>query len=185
VPDFPITITTAAGTRLVATEVDGPRDRDLLHAAFNRILAAGEGYPQDGPVDGEEFARYWLEGKTAVVAAWSDPGRQLAGSYFLRPNGVGRAAHVGNAGYFVVEEQRGLGVGEALVRHSMAAAARLGFDALQFNFVFETNPARRMYERLGFDVVGRVPEVIDGEAVLIYWRRLDGPDPPADGGETR
>jgi ribosomal protein S18 acetylase RimI-like enzyme len=185
-PDLPPSIiTTATGTRLVVSGADQPRDRDLLHTAFNRILSEGGGYPQDGPVDGAEFARYWLEDKTAVVVAWTEPDRQLAGSYFLRPNGVGRAAHVGNAGYFVVDGQRGLGVGEALVRHSMATAGQLGFDALQFNFVFETNPARRLYERLGFEVVGRVPEVIDGEAVLIYWRRLDGPDPPSDDRETR
>ncbi len=43
---------------------------------------------------------------------------------------------------------------------------------MQFNFVFDSNPARRLYERLGFELVGRVPEVIDGEAVCVYWRRL-------------
>ena len=90
----------------------------------------------------------------------------------MKPNGVGRAAHVANAGYFVVAGHRGAGIGEALVRHSMDTARSRGFDALQFNFVFEPNPARRLYERLGFEAVGRVPEVIDGEAVLIYWRRL-------------
>jgi ribosomal protein S18 acetylase RimI-like enzyme len=55
----------------------------------------------------------------------------------------------------------------------MERARSLGFDALQFNFVFETNPARSLYERLGFQEVGRVPDVIDGEAVCIYWRKLD------------
>ena len=59
-----------------------------------------------------------------------------------------------------------------LVLDSIDAARDAGFDAMQFNFVFEANPARRLYERLGFEVVGRVPDVIDGQAVYIYWRRL-------------
>ena len=75
---------------------------------------------------------------------------RLAGSYHLKPNFVGRAAHIANAGYFVVRDLRGHGIGERLVRHSMEQALALGFDALQFNAVFASNPARRLYERLGF-----------------------------------
>ncbi|HEX9316987.1 MAG TPA: hypothetical protein VGA71_16450 [Actinomycetota bacterium] len=32
----------------------------------------------------------------------------------------------------------------------MEQALAVGFDALQFNAVFASNPARRLYERLGF-----------------------------------
>jgi GNAT superfamily N-acetyltransferase len=88
------------------------------------------------------------------------------------PNGVGRAAHLANAGYFVVAEQRGGGIGDALVRDSMTRAVALSFDALQFNFEFESNPARRLYDRLGFTSVRHVPDVINGEAICICWRKL-------------
>jgi ribosomal protein S18 acetylase RimI-like enzyme len=97
---------------------------------------------------------------------------QLAGSYYLKPNFAGRAAHIANGGYFVVPGLRGRGIGEALLRHSFEVAIRLGFDALQFNLVLESNPARRLYERLGFETVGRIPEAVDGEAAIVYWRRL-------------
>ena len=60
----------------------------------------------------------------------------------------------------------------ALVEHSMDEARRLGFDAMQFNLVFESNPARPMYERLGFRMVGRIPAAVDGEDALVYWRSL-------------
>ena len=147
-------------------------DLDEVHRLLADIVAAGEGYPQDPavPVTGDDFASYWLTPSTVVVAARVDGA--LAGSYRIMPNGVGRAAHVANAGYLVAAPWRGQGVGELLVRHSMDEARRHGFDALQFNFVFETNPARRLYDRLGFTSVGRVPDVIDGEAVHIYWRKL-------------
>jgi ribosomal protein S18 acetylase RimI-like enzyme len=155
--------------RIVEAE---PGDEQLLQREFNRVLAAGEGYPQAGPIDADEFRDYWLAGKTAVLVARQSSDDAFVGSYFLKPNGVGRAAHVANAGYFVVAEHRGRGYGETLVRDSMARAVALRFDALQFNFVFESNPARRLYDRLGFTTVGRVPDVIDGEAVYIYWRAL-------------
>jgi ribosomal protein S18 acetylase RimI-like enzyme len=100
------------------------------------------------------------------------PDRRLAGSYYLRPNFPGRAAHIANAGYIVVADLRGKGIGQALVEHSFVAARRLGFDALQFNLVFASNPARRLYERLGFQVIGRIPEAVDGEEALIYWRKV-------------
>ncbi|MGH9225197.1 MAG: GNAT family N-acetyltransferase [Acidimicrobiales bacterium] len=77
-----------------------------------------------------------------------------------------------NAGYFVVADHRGRGIGTVLVEHSLTEGRRLGFDALQFNLVFASNPARRLYERLGFSVIGRIPEAVDGEDAVIYWRRL-------------
>lgn len=149
-------------------------DHDELYARFAEVVAAGEGYPQDpsGPFTRADFAAYWLQPARVATVARDAATGVLVGGYTMKPNGPGRAGHVANAGYFVVAERRGRGVGEALVRHSMAAARAAGFDAMQFNLVFESNPARRLYERLGFEVVGRVPEVIDGEAVLVYWRRL-------------
>ena len=68
---------------------------------------------------------------------------------------------------------RGTGVGRALVEHSMLEARRLGFDAMQFNLVFESNPVRAMYERLGFIEIGRIPKAVDGEDAVIYWRSLE------------
>jgi len=161
---------TASGLELdVAAAVPG--DHDELYAAFAAVVAGGEGYPQvPGPLSVEEFDEYWLDHKSLVVVARHQ--RRLAGSYYLKPNFPGRAAHIANAGYFVVPALRGQGVGEALVRHSFAEAKALGFDAMQFNLVFASNPARRLYERLGFRAVGRIPEAVDGEDAIVYWRRL-------------
>ena len=163
-------VTTSGGLELTVTDA-GPADHDELYAAFAQVVAAGEGYPQPvGPLSVQDFRAYWLESKSAVAVARHE-GR-LAGSYYLRPNFPGRAAHIANAGYFVVADLRGHGIGVALVEDSLTEARRLGFDALQFNLVFESNPARRLYERLGFEAVGRIPEAVDGEAAIIYWRRL-------------
>ena len=161
---------TSAGIDLTVYEA-GPEDHRDLYVRFAEIVAAGEGYPQaPGPLTIAEFEGYWLAAKSYVAVARHDGA--LAGSYYLRPNFPGRAAHIANAGYFVVAGLRGRGVGTVLVEDSLVQARHLGFDALQFNLVFASNPARRLYERLGFEAVGRVPEAVDGEDAIVYWRRL-------------
>lgn len=146
-------------------------DYDELFVAFSRIVGAGEGFPQSAPVSREEFDDYWIDHSSAVQVARF--GRYLTGAYYLKPNFVGRAAHIANAGYFVLSPYRGTGVGRALVEHSMLEARRLGYDALQFNLVFDSNPVRSLYDRLGFTEVGRIPKAVDGEDALIYWRSLE------------
>ena len=169
---MPERLVTASGL-IIDVGPTAEADHDELLALFRSIVAAGEGYPQDPaqPVTPAAFHAYWLAPATATIVARSEDGA-LAGAYTMKPNGPGRAAHVANAGYLVTSEMRGAGIGEALVRHSFDLARIHGFDAMQFNFVFEDNPARRLYERLGFTDIGRVPDVIDGAAVHIYWRAL-------------
>jgi ribosomal protein S18 acetylase RimI-like enzyme len=147
-----------------------PEDREELFALFRLIIDEGTGFPQAPPVSDEDFERVWEQGNTAVFVARLSG--VLAGAYNLTPNFAGRAAHIANAGYMVHPAHRRQGVGRALVEHSFDEARRHGFDALMFNLVFESNPARRLYEQLGFKEIGRVPEAVDGEDAVIYWRRV-------------
>ncbi len=66
--------------------------------------------------------------------------------------------HVANASYAVASSARGLGLGRALVKDSLAQAARKGFRGLQFNAVVARNEgAIHLYEYLGFTRVGTIP----------------------------
>lgn len=146
-------------------------DHDDLFAAFEEIVAAGDGFPQTAPVSRAEFNDYWIDHSSAVFIARME--EVLVGAYYLKPNFVGKAAHIANAGYFVLGHRRGDGIGRSLVEHSLGQAKDLGFDALQFNLVFASNPARNMYRQLGFQEIGRIPHAVDGEDAVIYWRSLD------------
>ena len=146
-------------------------DHDELYTAFSRIVGAGEGFPQQPPLTREDFDDYWIRHAAAVSVACF--GGYLVGASYIKPNYVGRAAHIANAGYFVLAPYRSTGVGRTLVEHSLREARRLGFDAMMFNLVFESNPARALYRELGFDEVGRVPSAVDGEDAVIYWRSLE------------
>ena len=141
-----------------------------LFELFSRIVADGEGFPHSAPLTWATFEDTWVKPVTTVVAATVDGA--LAGAYYLRPNFPGRGAHIANAGYFVAFESRGFGVGRLLVEDSIGRAPTLGFDAVQFNFVFASNPARRLYEELGWHEIGRIPDGIPGDDCIIYWRAV-------------
>jgi ribosomal protein S18 acetylase RimI-like enzyme len=60
---------------------------------------------------------------------------------------------------YVVDAATRAGVGRALVEHSLERARAEGFLAMQFNYVVSTNgPAVALYRKLGFAVVGTLPE---------------------------
>jgi GNAT superfamily N-acetyltransferase len=148
-----------------------PGDHDELFAAYTEIVDSGDGFPHSPPLSRREFDDYWVDHASGVWVLRAHG--ELVGAYYLKPNFVGRAAHISNAGYFVLASHRGQGLGRRLVEHSLDEARRLGFDAMQFNLVFESNPARHLYRELGFLEVGRIPGAVDGEDAVIYWRSLE------------
>lgn len=156
----------------------GPIRRDEvddLFSAFADAVGAGDGYPHRPPLTRTDFDNTWVHPVTTVVCARTggqDRRGALLGAYYLKPNFVGRAAHIANAGYLVAVPHRRKGVGRLLVHDSIWRAPLLGFDAIQFNLVFASNPARRLYEELGWRQTGTVPQAVDGEDALVYWRAV-------------
>ena len=134
-------------------------------------MAAGESFPPDEPPTLQRMREVWIEDKSVVLVAELDG--EFAGCCYVQPNFSGRAGRIANAGYLVAERARGRRVGRALLERSLDEARRLGFTAMMFNLVFERNPARRLWEAAGFEVIGRIPRAIDDEQdALIYFREL-------------
>ena len=83
---------------------------------------------------------------------------RVVGTYILRPNQAGGGSHVANAAFMVAPDAQGSGVGREMAEHCLDQARRMGFCAMQFNFVVSTNvPAIHLWERLGFKIVGTLP----------------------------
>jgi len=141
-----------------------------LFELFGRIVGAKEGYPHAPPLTRDAFDETWIDHVSVVVVARTVG--VLAGAYYLKPNQPGRAAHIANAGYVVDGPFRGRGIGRLLVEDSITRAVQFGFDAIQFNLVFASNPARALYERLGWRQIGHVPRAVEGEDAIIYWRAV-------------
>ena len=128
-----------------------------MWAVLEPVFRAGETFPHDPAISEAEAKVAWVDQSQAVMVA-VDPAGALVGTYYLRPNSLALGAHVANAGYVVAEYCRRQGIGSRLSQHSLQAARRLGFRAMQFNLVVSTNTAGiRCWQRNGFQVVGTLP----------------------------
>jgi ribosomal protein S18 acetylase RimI-like enzyme len=58
----------------------------------------------------------------------------------------------------VAPDAQGQGIGRVMGEHCLSEARRLGFRAMQFNFVVSTNAsAINLWQQLGFKIVGTLP----------------------------
>jgi len=119
-------------------------------------VSRGDTYAYPPDTTREQALAWWFPQGGWTWVALRDG--QVAGTYVMKANQPGQGSHVANCGYMVAASAGGQGVGEAMCRHSLDEARRLGFRAMQFNFVVSTNiRAVRLWERCGFRTVGTVP----------------------------
>jgi ribosomal-protein-alanine N-acetyltransferase len=136
----------------------------------------------DGDLDGvlfvesESFTNPW----TREMYAWELQNRSVCHIYVVRvPDRpvVGFCAfwlvfdeiHINNLA--ILPDLRGQGIGSALVRHVLAEGRRLGARRATLEVRASNEPARRLYERLGFRVEGRRAGYYTNpvEDALILW----------------
>jgi L-amino acid N-acyltransferase YncA len=144
-------------------------DVDALFEVYRDVVASGGAEPAGGRATREVFVEGWIRGRQVHAARQNEV---TVGGYFIRSNFPAFAPHIAQGGYLVARTARGHGVGSYLLGHSLREAARSGYTAMMFNLVQEQNPSRRLYERAGFQVIGRIPRVHGDEDGLIYWRDL-------------
>ncbi|WP_372421913.1 GNAT family N-acetyltransferase [Salinarimonas chemoclinalis] len=151
-------------------------DADALWRVLEPMIRAGDTYTLERDMSRADALAYWLAPAHATFVAEGDG--EMFGTYYMRANQRGGGAHVANCGYVTAAEASGRGVARAMAAHSLEEARRRGFRAMQFNFVVSTNVrAVRLWESLGFDVVGRLPGAFAhptmGEVdALVMYRRL-------------
>src|SRR5438046_7296220 len=131
-------------------------DRDAIWDIFHEVVAARDTYAFDPGMSRHDALGYWFQADTQTYVAQSR-GR-IVGTYILRPNQSGGGSHVANAAFMVAPDARGQGIGRAMGEHCLSEARRLGFRAMQFNFVVSTNDAAvRIWQTLGIKIVGTLP----------------------------
>lgn len=131
-------------------------DSDAIWAILEPTIRAGDTYTLPSDWSREQALGYWLAADKEVFVAEED-GRVL-GTYYLKANQLGGGDHVANCGYMVRPDAYGRGLARQMCAHSIDHAAARGFRAIQFNFVVSSNErAVRLWQSLGFDIVGRLP----------------------------
>ena len=128
---------------------------------FGAVVEAGDTYAYDPNWSSDEARGVWVEAPPAHTVVSVD-GPRVLGTAKMGPNRPGRGSHVATASFMVAPEARGQGIGRALGEHAVAWARAQGYAAMQFNAVVETNQAAvRLWQSLGFEIIGTVPEAFD------------------------
>ena len=154
-----------------------PADGDAIWTLLEPVFRPGDTYAVDPEIGRDAALSYWMAPAHRVFVAHGADGA-LLGTCYLRANQGGGGAHVANAAFATAPAARGRGVAMAMLDHAMSAARAAGFEAMQFNFVLESNVgAVRLWTRAGFKVVGRIPRAFrlpsgDYTDALVMYRSL-------------
>jgi len=154
-----------------------PEDWEEVWEILRPVFRSAKTYAVDPEIDEEAARDYWTRQPLHTLVA-EEAGRIL-GTYYLKANHPGPGSHVCNCGYIVAPETRGRGVAERMCLHSQELAEASGFRAMQFNLVVSSNaPAIHLWKKLGFEIVGRLPEAFRHPNhgfvdAFVMFKRLD------------
>ncbi|MEQ9592686.1 MAG: GNAT family N-acetyltransferase [Cyclobacteriaceae bacterium] len=132
------------------------RDKEVLWQIIEHVIKGGETYVFDPNSTKEKMLTYWLasDKKVFVVELEST----IVATFTIKANMPDRGSHVANASYMVSPDHYGKGIGEFIGRASLLEAKKLGFKAMQFNYVIKSNePAVKLWKKIGFKIIGEAP----------------------------
>jgi ribosomal protein S18 acetylase RimI-like enzyme len=131
-------------------------DSDAVWKILEPVIRGADTYTLPREMNRQEALAYWNAPGHEVFVA--EENAEILGTYYLRANQKGGGAHVANCGYMTAPWASGRGIARAMCQHSLERAKARGFRAMQFNFVVSSNErAVRLWERMGFEIVGRLP----------------------------
>ena len=151
-------------------------DRQAIWKIIKAVIAGGDTYVFSPDSTEDEMMAGWFSAEKHTYVAELD-GRVIA-TFWLKANQPGLGKHVGNAAYMVSPEAHGKGIGRKIAVWSLDEARRLGFTAMQFNFVVKSNAnAVALWQKLGFEIIGEIPDAFDHKQngltnAYIMYRKL-------------
>ena len=136
------------------------KDKAQVWKIIKAVISTGDTYVYAPDSPEEKMIDYWFSSdKKTYVALDSN---EIVGTFYLKDNQPDLGSHVANAGYMVAPEARGKRVGRRMAEFSLVEAKRLGYQAIQFNFVVKSNEnAVKLWRNLGFEIIGEIPDAFD------------------------
>jgi ribosomal protein S18 acetylase RimI-like enzyme len=151
-------------------------DKPAIWQIIKAVIAGGDTYVFVPDSSEAEMMAYWFTpDKHNYVALVDD---EIVATFWLRPNQPGLGSHIANAAYMVSPDTHGRGIGKQMALWSLDEARRLGFTAMQFNFVVKSNSvAVKLWQSIGFDIIGEIPDAFAHKQngltnALIMYRKL-------------
>ena len=152
-------------------------DHMIVLDLFRAIISEGETYIYTEDFSDEALNGIWFEAPNRAYVVEHE-GTVIA-SFVIRPNKMGRGAHIANAAFIVQKNYQGKGIGRLMGEYAIDEAKRLGYRAMQFNIVVSTNiRSVSLWNRLGFRIIGTIPEGFDHKQlglvdIYIMYRSLE------------
>ncbi|WP_215746867.1 GNAT family N-acetyltransferase [Gluconobacter sp. P1C6_b] len=149
-------------------------DREGIWRLLSPVLRKAETYALPRHWGRQQALAYWMDVEHRVYVAQTRD-HEIVGTFYLQANQKGGGAHIANAGFVA---RSGFGAGRLMAEHALAEATKLGFRAMQFNFVVSTNQrAIALWKSLGFRVIGTLPGAFDHPSqgyvdALVMWKDL-------------
>ena len=133
------------------------QDIDAIWAILKPIFRAGDTYAIDQDITQNAAIAFWAKGTHSAFVA-HDAQNQILGTYYICANQQGGGRHVCNCGFATAQGAQGQGIAQHMLTHALATARQSNYEAMQFNFVVESNAAAlKIWHKAGFAEVGRLP----------------------------
>ncbi len=151
-------------------------DKNAVWQIIQAVISNGDSYTFAPDSPKEKMLKFWFgEDKETYIAVLDE---EIVGTFIIKANQPDLGSHICNAGYMVSPKARGKSIGRKMAEFSLPEAKRLGFKAMQFNFVVKSNKiAVKLWQKLGFEIIGEIPEAFQHQDLglvnaLIMYRKL-------------
>ncbi|HEX6220077.1 MAG TPA: GNAT family N-acetyltransferase [Acidimicrobiia bacterium] len=171
-----------AGARLiddnVVFTVADPPDWEEIWPIVRDVIGTGDTYPYPPDMSEAEARSIWMKEGPMEATFVARMGETIVATAYVKPNQPGLGDHVANAGWMVAPDRQGQGLGRRFAEYVIDQARERGYLGMQFNSVVSTNTgAVALWESLGFEIVGTVPEAFRHSLVglvpiHVMYRRL-------------
>jgi ribosomal protein S18 acetylase RimI-like enzyme len=152
------------------------KDAEKIWEIIKSVIASGDTYVFSPDSPKEKMLAFWCDADKQTYVALAE--NRIVGTFFIKDNQPDLGSHIANAGYMVAPDAMGKRVGRQMAEFSLEEARKLGYKAMQFNFVVKTNEvAVNLWRNLGFEIIGEIPEAFDHAEngltnALIMYRKL-------------
>lgn len=135
-------------------------DKPAVWQIIKAVIAGGDTYVFSPDSSDDEMLAYWFTPEKHNYVGVLDG--EVVGTFWIKANQPGLGSHVANAAYMVSPDASGKGIGRQMAEFSLEEARRLGFKAMQFNFVVTSNiVAVKLWHSVGFEIIGEIPDAFD------------------------
>ena len=105
------------------------------------------------PAQSRSFVASAIAKKSPFMVAVA--GRRVVGWCDIYPSAFEGFRHKGTLGMGIIQEYRGQGIGQRLMKAALAAGRRYGFKRVELDVFASNKPAIKLYKKLGFATEGR------------------------------